>query len=264
MALFADSKTHNTSQIRNDAPEPIQKEFDYSHVDNSARVAIYDDMKSAPRILTIDPTTTTEFIQNLAVTVYTEAKDLGGEISYTNILEVTENFIHAQFNEMVVSILDNGNTIKFADQGPGIPDKSKVQQPGFSSATEGMKRYIRGVGSGLPLVKDYIDSFGGYITIEDNVRGGSVVTISLTKPQGPMAEELVDEVSSLDEREVIVINLLAENRELGVTELNKLTGFPTASVSYTLDKLERAGLIRKNSNKKRALTDKGKEVRATL
>ncbi len=46
--------------------------------------------------------------------------------------------------------MDKGNTIRFADQGPGIAHKDLVQEPGFSSATEPMKRYIRGVGSGLP------------------------------------------------------------------------------------------------------------------
>lgn len=255
MALFADTDTPQTSQ------EP--RAFDYSHVTNSARVAIYDDMKSAPRILTIEPTTTTEFIQNLAVAVYTEAKNLGGGISYTNILEVTENFIHAQFSEMVVSILDDGNTIKFADQGPGIPDKEKVKLPGFSSATEEMKRYIRGVGSGLPLVSDYIDGHGGYITIEDNVRAGAVVTISLNKPEEEAAT--FDEADlSLDEREKQVLVLIGENRELGITEINKLTQIPNGSISYMLDKMEKLGLVRKNANKKRALTDKGKAAAENL
>lgn len=256
MALFADSNTPTTSQ------QP--KRFDYSHVENCARVAIYDDMKSAPRILTIDPTTTTEFIQNLAVAVYTEAKNLGGGISYTNILEVTENFIHAQFNEMVVSILDNGNTIKFADQGPGIPDKEKVKLPGFSSATEDMKRYIRGVGSGLPLVKDYIDNSGGWITIEDNVRTGAVVTISLTKPEKSAPDSIDSEADSFDEKDRQVIDLLAENRELGITELSKLSGIPNSTVSYILDRMEKEGIVRKNANRKRALTEKGKAIHAAL
>ena len=42
-----------------------------------------------------------------------------------------------------------------------------------------MKRYIRGVGSGLPIVREYLESSHGTITIEDNMGAGSVVTISV-------------------------------------------------------------------------------------
>ena len=123
----------------------------------------------------IAPTTTAEFIENLASTIYTQAQQAGGSIPYTAIREVSENFIHAQFKEIVVSIFDKGNTIRFTDQGPGIPQKEKAQMPGFSSATSDMKRYIRGVGSGLPLVKEYLSFSHGRITIEDNIKCGSVV-----------------------------------------------------------------------------------------
>lgn len=78
-----------------------------------------------------------------------------------------------------MSIFDGGNTIRFSDQGPGIPDKDKAQLPGFSSAIEPMKDYIRGVGSGFPIVRDYLDNRHGVLTVEDNVRGGAVITISL-------------------------------------------------------------------------------------
>ena len=93
---------------------------------------------------------------------------------YTVIREVSENFIHARFAEIIVSILDEGNTIRFADQGPGIMMKDKAQLPGFTSAIEPMKHYIRGVGSGLPIVKEYLDFSHGTISIEDNLGTGAV------------------------------------------------------------------------------------------
>lgn len=107
----------------------------------------------------------------------------GGTIPYTVIREVSENFIHARFKEVVVSILDKGNTIRFADHGPGIPSKEKAQMPGFSSAVEPMKNYIRGVGSGLPIVREYLESSHGTITIEDNLGTGAVVTVSLVREE---------------------------------------------------------------------------------
>ena len=154
--------------------------YDFTYVPTIARIALYDDLRSAPRITEIQPATTAEYIENLASKIYEQAKLAGGTIPYTVIREVTENFIHARFAEIIVSILDQGNTIRFADQGPGINQKEKAQLPGFTSAIEPMKRYIRGVGSGLPIVREYLDYSHGTISIEDNLGTGAVVTISLS------------------------------------------------------------------------------------
>lgn len=155
------------------------EEYDYAHVNSVARIAQYDDLRSAPRVTEITPAPTGEFIERLALSIYEQARTSGGTIPYTVIREVSENFIHARFTEVTVSILDKGNTIRFADQGPGINQKEKAQFPGFTSAIEPMKSYIRGVGSGLPIVKEYLDFSHGTISIEDNLGTGSVVTISL-------------------------------------------------------------------------------------
>jgi hypothetical protein len=175
-------------------PDENSALYDYAHVDSIARIALYDDLKSAPRVTEINPAPTADYIENLASSIYEQAKLSGGTIPYTVIREVSENFIHAQFAEVTVSILDGGNTIRFADQGPGIFQKDKAQLPGFSSAVESMKQYIRGVGSGLPIVKEYLDFSHGTITIEDNLGTGSVVTISL-QPSESAVQELFDAVA---------------------------------------------------------------------
>ena len=162
-----------------EASEDRAGSYDYAHVSSTARIALYDDLRSAPRVTEIPPGPTGDYIESLASKIYEQAKGSGGTIPYTVIREVSENFIHAQFTEVTVSILDSGNTIRFADQGPGICQKDKAQLPGFTSAVEPMKHYIRGVGSGLPIVKEYLDFSHGTITIEDNLGTGSVVTISL-------------------------------------------------------------------------------------
>ena len=171
-------------QAGHPAPSPAENgesPYDYAHVSSTARIALYDDLLSAPRVTEIAPAPTADYIENLASSVYEQAKASGGTIPYTVIREVSENFIHARFAEVTVSILDGGNTIRFADQGPGIRQKEKAQLPGFTSAVEPMKRYIRGVGSGLPIVKEYLDFSHGTIAIEDNLGTGSVVTISLER-----------------------------------------------------------------------------------
>lgn len=144
---------------------------------NRALIAVYDAVGAAPRVEKVEPSSVSEYIEGLAARIYELAREQGSSIPYTVIREVTENFIHADFAEPVVSILDQGRTIRFADQGPGIADKNKAVLPGFTTARGDVKRYIRGVGSGLPIVQDYLSFTGGSLSIEDNLGSGAVVTI---------------------------------------------------------------------------------------
>ena len=250
-----------------------QADFDYSFVDAIARIALYDDLKSAPRITKIDPAPTNDFIEHLTTTIYEQSKLAGGKIPYTLIREVSENFIHARFREIVVSILDDGNTIRFADQGPGIREKEKAQQPGFSSAIEPMKDYIRGVGSGFPIVKDYLDDRDGTIIIEDNIVSGAVVTISLDKKQkqkkpsndtGTSTRIITIPTIPLSDRERDFVSILQREGALGVTQLSEITGHAGSTTYNTLKKLEEAGLVEKVSGQKRVLTELGQQIASSL
>lgn len=261
------------------SPDGSSCSHDYSFVTGTARIALYDNLRSAPRIIEIAPAETTQYIENLASRVYEQSKLAGGDIPYTVIREVSENFIHARFKEIIVSILDGGNTIRFADQGPGILNKDKAQLPGFSSAIEPMKHYIRGVGSGLPIVKEYLSFSNGHITIEDNLGAGSVVTISLL--DNPSESEAVPKPSKsatsaretrkaplvippLSPRERDFLPLFLSEGALGVTEVSKLTNTPQSSTYVALKKLEEAGLLEKTFNQKRTLTEFGVEVARAL
>lgn len=235
----------------------LDAKFDYAHVPTSARVAVYDDMKSPPRIIEIPPSDTHEFIENLAACINEQKTLLGGSIPYAPIREVTENFIHAQFKEIVVSILDQGNTIRFCDQGPGVSQRDKAILPGFTSATEPMKSYIRGVGSGLPMVKSYLDVSDGQLTIENNLDHGAVVTISLVKKQ-PARPPVP--IPPLSEKETRLLTLLASEGVLGVKDACELTGIPKSTTQVTLVKMEEAGLVEKDRQHKRRLTEYGQAV----
>ena len=252
--------------------------FDYSYVDAIARIALYDDMKSAPRITKIDPAPTNDYIEHLTTTVYEQSKLAGGKIPYSVIREVSENFIHAQFKEIVVSILDDGNTIRFADQGPGIAEKEKAQEPGFSSAIEPMKEYIRGVGSGFPIVRDYLGDREGSIVIEDNLNTGAVVTISLMpKPQTPQVQ-IASPVSiaqaetpaalipriPLTQREQDFLKILLQEGELGISDMSKIAETAVSTTHNTFKKLEEDGLVEKTPGRKRQLTTIGLQVASTL
>lgn len=151
-------------------------------VTNPARIAVFDDPTASPRVVVIQPSDVRTFLEEITATVTKLAKEQGGGISFTVIREVVENYVHAYFIEPTITILNGGNTIRFSDQGPGIREKDRALEYGTTSATEEMKRYIRGVGSGLPYAQQYMEDHGGTLTIEDNMNAGTVVTISMPTP----------------------------------------------------------------------------------
>lgn len=153
-------------------------------VTNPARIAVFDDTSAAPRVVVVQPNDVRTYLEEITTTVTRLAKEQGGSISFTVIREVVENFVHAYFIEPTISILNGGNTIRFSDQGPGIQEKDRALEYGTTSATEEMKQYIRGVGSGLPYAQQYMEDHGGTLTIEDNLNAGTIVTISMPSPQG--------------------------------------------------------------------------------
>jgi predicted transcriptional regulator len=144
-----------------------------------SRIAIYDNLKSIPRVLDFSYLLIDEFLSEIPQKVYSFSHELGGKIPYTILKEIIENLIHANFKDIIISIMDTGNTIIISDQGPGITDKERAFLPGYTSATRSMKKYIRGVGSGLPIVKETIFFSGGSIDIKDNLKQGTVVSLKI-------------------------------------------------------------------------------------
>ena len=150
-----------------------------------------------------------------------------------------------------------------------------------------MKHYIRGVGSGLPIVKEYLDFSHGTISIEDNLGTGAVVTISLKSNEEPAAasaqespydlrrpamggkggrapQPAMPPLPPLSQRERDFLPIFLSEGALGVTDLARLTGVPQSSTYVTLSKLEEAGLIEKTAGQKRILTDLGFHVANSL
>ena len=164
------------TEFKGGEPE-VAPSREHVYIGARARVAVYEAPGAAPRVEEIAAGPTAEYIERLTTTVHRLSREQGGDIPYTVLREVAENFIHAHFAEPVVSILDGGTTVRFADQGPGITDKANAILPGFTTAAGDMKLYIRGVGSGLPIVRDYLSLSGGSLVIDDNLGTGSVVTI---------------------------------------------------------------------------------------
>lgn len=158
-------------------------------VSTPARIAVYDDAAAAPRVVMVEPKDVRSFLEEITATVNRLSHEQGGTIPFMVIREIVENFIHAYFKAPTITILDGGNTIRFSDQGPGIKQKDLALEYGTSSATEEMKHYIRGVGSGLPYAQQYMVDKGGSLDIEDNLGGGTVVTISTHPREDPPAPQ---------------------------------------------------------------------------
>jgi len=254
-----------------------------SHVDlvgTRARVAVYEAPGAAPRVEEVEPGPTGDYIERLTTTVHRLAREQGSDIPYTVVREVTENFIHARFAEPVVSILEGGKTIRFADQGPGISDKTNAVLPGFTTASGDMKRFIRGVGSGLPLVRDFLSLSGGTLVIEDNLGTGSVVTICsqpqerpVYQPPTPLSVGMTrspspspftqqhltppsEPVLRLPTRQQQVLALVMETGLVGPSMVAKELGVGVSTAYRDLASLEDANLIEADGGK-RTLTDKG-------
>lgn len=248
------------------------------------RIAVYDDVAAAPRVVVIEPTEIRSYLEEIVQAVNRLSHEQGGQIPFMVMREIVENFIHAHFASPTITILDHGNTIRFSDRGPGIKEKELALQYGTSSATESMKHYIRGVGSGLPYAQQYMIDKGGSLTIEDNISGGTVVTISTrsaseaytqTRPSTEKIEISSRETSSqgsfkqdsssrnknpdisqislpkieISPRGQKVFAYLSEHELVGPTELVRMYGLSIPTWSRELKSLEEIGLIRKIGQK---------------
>lgn len=225
----------------------------------TARIAIYDSLAVAPRVEDLASDSLADAVEQLASRTYNIARERGGSIPYTIIREVSENLIHAGFCEVVVTILDGGATVRFADQGPGIPDKQKVFEPGFSTATAKMKTIIRGVGSGLPIVRETLTFSRGTIEIDDNLGRGTVVTLRSAAAGQPSDESSMADmpVPRLSERQKQALSIILELGSVGPSALSRELDVGVATAYRDLAFLEEAGLIAADATGKRSLTTYG-------
>ncbi len=234
------------------------------------RIAIYDTAAAAPRVDDVRSPSADSFIEELSARTYTAARDLGGRLPYTVIREVVENLVHARFKEPVVSILEGGDTVRFSDQGPGIPDKERALLPGYTTASAEMKDLIRGVGSGLPLVREFLAHEGGSLSLEDNLGTGTVVTLNILPspksavPNPPPAAELdsglvgaLASLPRLSTRQKRVLSLVVEFGEAGPTLVSKELAVGLSTAYRDLAFLEELELITASEAGKRTTTSLG-------
>lgn len=225
------------------------------------QVAVYDTPVASPRVISVHAADFHEFVGDLAARTYNYSRERGGRIPFTVIREVIENLIHAYFTGAVISILDGGNTIRVSDQGPGIADKTRAVLPGFTTATPALRKFIKGVGSGLPIVKETLDLLGGGLSIEDNLARGTVVTLRLNPepaaPPVPARAEPAFRSADLTARQKKVLLLIAELGAAGPSEVATALSISQSTAYRELQRLGGAGLIAIKHSGKRTLTEEG-------
>lgn len=267
-------------------PEPVISEDIPQHnkeISYSARIAVYDSFTASPFIVDIGSDDFLRIVDEISAKAYNLGRERGGKIPYIVIREVVENLIHAGFKDVVISVEPDGNVIRISDHGPGIADKQRAFTPGFTTATSDLKRYIKGVGSGLPIVKESLELMGGCVILEDNLSSGLVITLkgkqegsALKTPANthdeplkealPEKDEKADEIvngmsdrdidENLSARQKKVLMLIAENETAGPSAVAKEMRISAATAYRDLESLEALGLI-SSSDGKRAITARG-------
>src|SRR5215212_7471656 len=153
----------------------------------AVRIVVYP-RGSEPEITEVSAANPRSATQKFTRFVSERVRETGGRVPEESIREVVENLIHAGYRGVVISILDGGNVVRVSDKGPGVENKNRAMEFGFSGASPEALREIRGVGAGLGIARAAAEKVGGKISIEDNIGGGTVVTIAVAG-EAPAAQE---------------------------------------------------------------------------
>jgi hypothetical protein len=179
------------------------------------------------------------------------------------VRETIENLVHAGFSDAVVSVLDGGLTLRVSDHGPGIADPARALMPGFTSAGPEARRLVRGVGCGLPLAAELMARAGGRLEIDANLGEGTAVTLRLAGA-GDAGElgPAPDPVPSQSAR--LILALLLEIGSARPERLAEELGVSRAECGRELTLLGHRGLVAREADGARRLTDSGEALVATL
>jgi len=117
---------------------------------------------------------------NIAINCDGNAKVYADNAIYSVFDNIIDNAIkHAQASSIDISIntSDENCEVRIADNGNGVPDhiKEKIFDEGFKFGEEGH------TGIGLYIVRNTIEEYGGYVTIEDNEPRGAIFILHMQK-----------------------------------------------------------------------------------
>jgi DNA-binding transcriptional ArsR family regulator/anti-sigma regulatory factor (Ser/Thr protein kinase) len=205
--------------------------------------------------------------------VMDKVEEAGGRVPEESVREVIENLVHAEYRGVVISILDGGNVVRVSDKGRGVEQKERAMEFGFSGATPEALREIRGVGAGLGIARAAAEKVGGTVTIEDNIGGGTVATISVaggeaaskerepsSKP--PPQRRYPDGVPrmNISERQQKVLITVLECGEVGPSTVAERLEISVSTAYRDLSVLEEHGLVVTEESGKRTISPLGRDL----
>lgn len=221
-------------------------------VEVGARVAVYGSAAEPPAVESLSAPDAISLIEDLC-----EMVERRSPVPAPALREVIENLVHAEFTDAVVSIADQGHTVRVCDHGPGIADPAQALQPGYTSAGAAARRVVRGVGGGLPLARRMMDSAGGALHIEPNLGAGAAVTLALPPPDPAPAEPVCTETARM------IMALLLEIGPARPDRLARELDRDRGECGRELALLTHRGLVRREDDGHN-LTESGTALLATL
>ncbi len=242
-------------------PAPVYP-FSPGAFTESPRIAVYGEPVAAPLIIPLSnlPASDAEvplFIEAVAEHAFTLAHDQGGRLPLVIFRELVDNLVHASFREVVITILDRGNTVRISDRGPGIADKEAALRPGFTSADSRSKQFIRGVGSGFAVVREALASMNGLLELDDNLGHGTVVTARVEALEENVLAPPAVPSYNLSERQLKALLLTVELAPVGPTRIAQELGVSTSTAYRDLVSLEEAGFVTSLATGHRSVTEEG-------
>jgi predicted transcriptional regulator len=204
--------------------------------------------------------------------VMDEVRAAGGKVPEESVREVVENLVHAGYLGVVISVLEDGNVVRVSDKGPGVQDKDRAMEFGFSGATPEALREIRGVGAGLGMARAAAEEVGGTVTIEDNIGGGTVATISVSGEAPDRREKEPEQLAparrypdgvprmNISERQQKVLITVLEHGEVGPSTVAERLEISVSTAYRDLSVLEEHGLVVTDESGKRVISPLGKDL----
>lgn len=242
------------------------------HADASVRIAVYP-RSGEPEIIEVSAANPRAATQKFTRFVSQRVSESGGKVPEESIREVVENLVHAGYRGVVISVLDGGNLVRVSDKGPGVENKNLAMEFGFSGATPEAMGDIRGVGAGLGIARAAAEKAGGKVTIEDNIGGGTVVTVSVpgeapvageSEPveKPPPQRKYPDGVPrmNISERQQKVLITVLECGEVGPSTVADRLEISVSTAYRDLSVLEEHGLVMADETGKRLISPLGRDL----
>ena len=236
------------------------------------KVAVYP-KSGEPEVSEVSAASPRAASEKFSRLIMEKVRDSGGRVPEEALRELVENLVHAEFKGVVVSVLEEGNLVRISDKGPGIEHKERAFEFGFSGATPEAVREIRGVGAGLGIARAAAEKVGGTVSVEDNIGGGTVATVSVGEsfdekevgkpPVRPATQRKYPDAvpkMNLSERQEKVLITVLECGEVGPSTVAEKLEISVSTAYRDLSVLEEHGLVAGDESGKRMITPLGRDL----